>query len=69
MYSILYVVLTPKYHSVLYMDVRVVLESEWASSAASIGAELEAIVIPRPIKKREAIYMAAVHDARLSSVI
>lgn len=55
-------VLTPKYQSVLYIDVRVVRDTGWASSAASIGAELEAMVIPRPIRNREAIYMAATHE-------
>lgn len=53
------IVLTPKYQSVLYIDVKVVRDSGWASSAASMGAELDAMVIPRPIKNREAIYMGA----------
>ena len=54
--------LTPKYQSVLYIDVRVVRDAGWASSAASIGAELEAIVIPRPMRNRDAIYIAATRE-------
>lgn len=58
--------LTPKYQRVLYIDVRVVRDSGWASSAASIGAELDAMVIPRPIRNREAIYMGAEDRVSLS---
>lgn len=59
--------LTPKYQSVLYIDVKVVRDSGWASSAASMGAELDAMVIPRPIKNREAIYMGAADSVSFTS--
>jgi hypothetical protein len=57
--------LTPKYQRVLYIDVRVVRDSGWASSAASMGAELDAMVIPRPIRNREAMYMGAANSVSL----
>lgn len=47
------------------MDVSVVREEGCASSAAMVGAELAAMVSPKPMKNREAMYMEATEVRRL----